>query len=111
MAHRDGDPFAMCSTFKAYAAARVLQQAEHGELELQQAVFIDPAALVPNSPVAAPQAGHVMTLAQLCAAALQRSDNAAANLLLQAIGGPTPSPSSPAPSATTAPVWIAGRLN
>jgi beta-lactamase class A len=29
-----------------------------------------------------------MPLAQLCAAALQRSDNAAANLLLRAIGGP-----------------------
>jgi beta-lactamase class A len=88
LAHRADDPFAMCSTFKAYAAARVLQKAQRGELDLQQAVFLDPAALLPNSPVTAPQAGNTMTLAQLCAAALQRSDNAAANLLLQAIGGP-----------------------
>jgi beta-lactamase class A len=88
LAHRDDDPFAMCSTFKAYAAARVLQKAQRGELDLQQAVFIDPAALLPNSPVTAPQAGQTMPLAQLCAAALQRSDNAAANLLLRAIGGP-----------------------
>jgi beta-lactamase class A len=87
-AHRDDDPFAMCSTFKAYAAARVLQKAERGELDLQQAVFIDPAALLPNSEVTAPQVGQTMPLAQLCAAALQRSDNAAANLLLGAIGGP-----------------------
>src|ERR1700742_1666497 len=87
-AHRADDPFAMCSTFKAYAAARVLQRAQRGELDLQQAVFIDPAALLPNSPVTAPHAGDTMALAQLCAAALQHSDNAAANLLLRAIGGP-----------------------
>lgn len=88
LAHRDDDPFAMCSTFKAYAAARVLQKAQRGELDLQQPVFIDPAALLPNSPVTAPQAGNSMPLAQLCAAALQRSDNVAANLLLAQIGGP-----------------------
>jgi beta-lactamase class A len=88
VAHRENDPFAMCSTFKAYAAARVLQKAQRGELDLQQAVFIDPSVLLPNSPVTAPQAGKVMPLAQLCAAAVQRSDNAAANLLLRAIGGP-----------------------
>ncbi|CQD11166.1 beta-lactamase [Mycobacterium lentiflavum] len=87
-AHRDDDPFAMCSTFKAYAAARVLQKAQRGELDLQQLVFIDPAALLPNSPVTAPQAGNTMPVAQLCAAALQRSDNVAANLLLAQIGGP-----------------------
>jgi beta-lactamase class A len=88
LTHRADDPFAMCSTFKAYATSCVLQKAQRGELDLQQAVFIDPGALLPNSPVTAPQAGKTMPLAQLCAAALQRSDNAAANLLLQAIGGP-----------------------
>ncbi len=88
VARRDGDPFAMCSTFKTYAAARVLQKAQRGEVDLPQAVFIDPGVLLPNSPVTAAQAGQTMSLAQLCAAALQHSDNAAANLLLQAIGGP-----------------------
>ncbi|MEE6176368.1 class A beta-lactamase [Mycobacterium sp. 050134] len=88
VAHRDNDPFAMCSTFKAYVAARVLQMTQRGELDLQQGYFIDPAALLPNSPVTAPHAGGTMPLAQLCAAAVQRSDNAAANLLLRAIGGP-----------------------
>jgi beta-lactamase class A len=87
-AHRADDPFAMCSTFKAYAAACVLHKVQRGELDLQQRIFIDPAALLPNSPVTAPHAGDTMPLGQLCAAAVQRSDNAAANLLLQAIGGP-----------------------
>jgi beta-lactamase class A len=91
VARRADDPFAMCSTFKAYASARVLQKAGRGELDLQQAVFIDPGnpwVALPNSPVTAPRAGGTMPLAELCAAALQRSDNLAANLLLQVIGGP-----------------------
>jgi len=32
IAHRAQEAFAMCSTFKGYAAARVLQMVEHGEL-------------------------------------------------------------------------------
>ncbi|MGE2727528.1 class A beta-lactamase [Mycolicibacterium pulveris] len=86
--HRAQQRFAMCSTFKTYAAARVLQLAERGELSLEQRVFVDPAELVINSPVTEARAGGEMTLAELCQAALQRSDNTAANLLLATLGGP-----------------------
>ncbi|WP_396902060.1 class A beta-lactamase [Mycolicibacterium sp.] len=86
--HRADEMFAMCSTFKGYAAARVLQMAEHGEISLDNRVFVDADALVPNSPVTETRAGAEMTLAELCQAALQRSDNTAANLLLKTIGGP-----------------------
>lgn len=86
--YRDDDMFAMCSTFKAYAAARVLQKSERGELALTDPVYIEPAAVVANSPVTGPHAGGTLMLAQLCEAALQRSDNTAGNLLLKAIGGP-----------------------
>ena len=55
---------------------------------LDQKVFVDPAAIVPNSPVTEPRAGGDMTLAELCQAALQLSDNTAGNLLLKTIGGP-----------------------
>jgi beta-lactamase class A len=41
-----------------------------------------------------------MTLAELCAAAVQVSDNAAANLVLQTIGARLPSPISRTASAT-----------
>ena len=41
-----------------------------------------------DSPVTELAAGHAMSLGELCAAALQRSDNCAANLLLTTIGGP-----------------------
>ncbi len=90
VSHLDGESFAMCSTFKGYAAARVLQMVQNGELTLDRQVFVDPAQTVlPNSPRTAPNSGGQMTLAELCAAALQVSDNAAGNLLLQTIGGPS----------------------
>ena len=86
--YRDGDPFAMCSTFKAYLAARVLQKDQAGELRLTDTVLVEPAELKPNSPRTEPNAGRQMTLSDLCAAAVQVSDNTAANLLLRTIGGP-----------------------
>jgi beta-lactamase class A len=88
ISHRAQDPFAMCSTFKTYAAARVLQMVERGQLTLDQLVLVDPAAVVANSPRTEPRAGTEMTLSELCQAALQVSDNTAANLLLHTIGGP-----------------------
>lgn len=86
--NRADEAFALCSTFKAYAAARVLQLVSQGELSLEQRMFVDPAAILPNSPVTGERAGGEMTLAELSQAALQRSDNLAANLLLETLGGP-----------------------
>lgn len=88
LAHRENDPFALCSTFKTYAAARVLQRDQRGELSLDDRRFVDPAKIVANSPVTEAHAGQQMSLRALCEAALQRSDNTAANLLLETIGGP-----------------------
>ena len=51
VSHLDGESFAMCSTFKGYAAARVLQMVQNGELTLDRQVFVDPAqTALPNSP-------------------------------------------------------------
>jgi beta-lactamase class A len=88
ISHRGQERFAMCSTFKGYASARVLQMVADGELTLDQKVFVDPAAVVANSPRTQPRAGSEMTLDELCQAALQVSDNTAGNLLLKTIGGP-----------------------
>jgi beta-lactamase class A len=80
----------MCSTFKGYAAARVLQMVQNGEFTLDRQIFVDPKwAALPNSPRTAPNSGGQMSLADLCAAAVQVSDNCAGNLLLQTIGGPS----------------------
>lgn len=88
VSHRDGDVFALCSTFKAYLAARVLQGAQQGELRLTDTVVVNPAALQPHSPVTEREAGGPVPLGTLCAAVLQQSDNTAANLLLSRVGGP-----------------------
>lgn len=78
----------MCSTFKTYAVARVLQLAAGGGVDLDAAVPIRSSDIVVNSPVTSTRAGSTMTLAEVCEAALIRSDNTAANVLLHHIGGP-----------------------
>lgn len=88
VARREGEILAMCSTFKAYLSARVLQLAQQGSLALDETVYVDPAAIVTHSPLTQPQAGGRMALSALCEATLQQSDSTAANLLLQRIGGP-----------------------
>ena len=89
VAHRADDAFAMCSTFKAYAAARVLQKAALGELKLTDAVTVEASDILPNSPITETRVGRNITIEELCVAAVQRSDNAAANWLLRVIGGPS----------------------
>jgi len=88
VSYRDGDPFAMCSTFKAYLSARVLQKAQAGELKLTDTLEVDPTLLRSNSPRTEANVGKQMAISDLCAAALQVSDNTAANVLLRLIGGP-----------------------
>jgi beta-lactamase class A len=88
VAHRADDTFAVCSTFKGYAAGRVLQQVDRGQLALDSRIFIDPSAIVANSPVTEERTGADMTIGELCQAALQHSDNTAGNLLLKMIDGP-----------------------
>lgn len=85
---RDGEMLAVCSTFKAYLSARVLQLAQEGSLALTETLYVDPDTIVTHSPLTQPHAGGRMELAALCEATLQQSDNTAANLLLQRIGGP-----------------------
>jgi beta-lactamase class A len=60
--NRADDPFAMCSTFKAYASGRVLQRAQLGELQLTDAVTIEAADVVANSPITQPRVGQTMTI-------------------------------------------------
>jgi beta-lactamase class A len=86
--YRESERFPMCSTFKLLVVALILKRsmAEHDLLEKR--IHYDETEVVANSPVTRPQTGEGMTIAELSAAALQHSDNTAANLLLTAIGGP-----------------------
>lgn len=87
--HRADERFAICSTFKAYAAARILQMAKTGHANLDAMVPITAADIVVNSPVLSPAVGARMALRDICAAALTQSDNAAGNIMLRTIGGPS----------------------
>lgn len=86
---RGGERFAMCSSFKWVLAASILSRADKGELHLNDTIAYSSAQLLPHSPVtgAHVKEGH-MRIEELCAAAVEESDNGAANLLLARIGGP-----------------------
>ncbi|MEH3117204.1 MAG: class A beta-lactamase [Methylorubrum populi] len=87
--HREHERFPMCSTFKVLAAAAVLARIDSGSDRLERRVVFETPMLVPYSPVTERRVGGAgMTLAELCEAAITRSDNTAGNLLLAAIGGP-----------------------
>lgn len=101
LAHRQDERFAMCSTFKAPLAGCILARVDRGELELGKRVEFAQHAILEHAPVTQqalkdqagatadqPPATASLTVAQLCAAAVVVSDNTAANLLLEQIGGP-----------------------
>jgi beta-lactamase class A len=83
------DRFPMCSTFKAMAVAAVLKRVDQGRETLDRFVPYTEADLLSYAPVTK---AHVknggMPLVDLCAAAVELSDNTAANLILRSIGGP-----------------------
>ena len=81
--------FLMCSTFKVLAVSAVLKRVDEKKERLDRFVRYGEAQLLAYAPVTRE---HVkeggMTVEALCAAAIELSDNTAANLLLEAIGGP-----------------------
>lgn len=78
--------FAYASTFKVLAAAILLKQNSLEDLE--KVVTYTKDNLVTHSPVTEKHVDSGMTLLEICEAAIRKSDNTAANLLLEAIGGP-----------------------
>ena len=89
LAHRAHERFPLCSTFKFLAAAAVLKQVDAGKARLDQPIAYGQADLLDYAPETKKHVaeGH-MSLGDLCAAAIQWSDNTAGNLILKQIGGP-----------------------
>ncbi|MFP3502529.1 PEN family class A beta-lactamase, Bcc-type [Burkholderia sp. SIMBA_062] len=87
--HRADERFPFCSTFKAMLSAAVLAQSVERPGLLQQRVTYTKADLVNYSPVSEKHVSAGMTVAALCEATIQYSDNSAANLLMKLIGGPS----------------------
>jgi beta-lactamase class A len=86
LAHRADERFAYASTFKALAAAAVLDRTTPAELDA--VVPYTAADLAAYSPITERHTGTGLSLRALCDAAVRYSDNTAGNLLLAHLGGP-----------------------
>src|SRR5438046_6399276 len=87
--HRAEERFPMCSTFKFLAAAAVLKRVDEKQEKLDRFVSYGAKDILEHAPVTKERLKDAgMTLGALCEAAIEESDNTAANLLLDAIGGP-----------------------
>jgi len=88
LTHRADERFPFCSTFKVMVASAILTRSVEAPGLLQQRVRYRQSDLVTYSPITQKHVADGMTVADLCAAALQYSDNTAANLLIRMVGGP-----------------------
>ncbi|RJS91829.1 class A beta-lactamase [Salinisphaera sp. Q1T1-3] len=87
--YRADERFLMCSTFKLLLVAAVLQRVDRGLERLDRRVVFDQSAILDWAPVTGLNVGAPgMNIAELCEAATLMSDNTAANLLLDTLGGP-----------------------
>jgi beta-lactamase class A len=87
--HRAGERFAMCSTFKLALAGAVLARVDAGKESMERTVAYTSKDLLSYAPITRERAQEgSMTVGALCAAAVEVSDNTAANLLLRTLGGP-----------------------
>lgn len=86
--YRADERFPMTSTFKTLAVAAILHNSIAQPGLLEKKIPIREADRVTWTPVTGHYFGKEMSIAALCAAAIEYSDNLAANYLLQELGGP-----------------------
>ena len=89
VSHRGEERFLMCSTFKLLLVSAILARADRGEEKLDRHIVYDKSMVLDWAPVTRKHVGPPgLTIEQLCVAAITLSDNTAANLLLEQVGGP-----------------------
>jgi beta-lactamase class A len=89
VSQRADERFAMCSTFKWVLAAFVLSQVEQDEMSRDERLSYGTEDLLDYAPVARKHVDRGwLTVDALCSAIVTVSDNTAANLLLNRVGGP-----------------------
>jgi len=86
--HRADERFPFCSTFKLMLAAAVLERSVKEGGLLARRINYSKGDIIANSPITEKNVAVGMTVSDLCAATIQYSDNAAANLLMKILGGP-----------------------
>ncbi|MEU5805933.1 class A beta-lactamase [Streptomyces sp. NPDC047718] len=91
--HRADELFPMCSVFKTVAVAAVLRDLDHDGSHLAKRIHYTRQDVTDAGGGDITQVeeniANGLTVAELCSAAIAQSDNAAANLLLRELGGPT----------------------
>jgi beta-lactamase class A len=86
---RAHERFVMCSSFKASLAACILASIDRGQARLDELIAYGPDDLLEYAPVARQNLEKgAMSVADMCAAAVELSDNTCANALLTRVGGP-----------------------
>jgi beta-lactamase class A len=88
--YRANERFPFCSTFKVIVAAAILKKSETDKDLLTKRIRYSNDELDKSgyAPITQKQIASGMTIAELCAATLQYSDNAAVNFLMKNLGGP-----------------------
>ena len=87
--HRSDERFAFASTFKAFLVGALLEQESVAVLDQEVPIStVDLVAYAPAVEDALAQGRTTMTVGELADGAVRFSDNAAANLLLDLVGGP-----------------------
>lgn len=86
--HREHERFLMASVFKSVLCGAVLHGADAGTLSLYEKLEIRQADILSYAPVAKEHVGRTLSISDLCFATLDMSDNTAANLLIDRVGGP-----------------------
>lgn len=86
--YREDERFLMNSVVKVPICAAVLARMDAGALSLTDTQPVRRDEILSYAPITEQQVGAEMTLGDLCLAAVDISDNTAANMLLDHIGGP-----------------------
>jgi beta-lactamase class A len=85
---RADERFLMNSTFKTMLCGAVLHRVDEGDINLDEQIAIEATDILDYAPVTETMVGTSMSVGALCQATIDMSDNTAANLLIDRIGGP-----------------------
>lgn len=86
--HRQDERFLLNSTVKVPLCGAVLSRVDAGTLSLSDHLTVTQDDLLSYAPVTEQHVGDSLSIAELCMATIDMSDNTAANLLLDHLGGP-----------------------
>jgi beta-lactamase class A len=85
--HRENERFLMASTFKSVLCGAVLDRVDQGDISLNERIEIHAQDILSYAPITEKHVGASLSIGELCLATLNMSDNTAANLLINRLGG------------------------